>query len=211
MNLLVLGATGATGRVLVPMALAAGHTVTAVVRKRELLHIESPKLTVVEGSVMDAELMDQVVPSQQAVISILGTRRGPSGFGSFKLMSRTMDALLPALQRHKVPRLILLSALGVGESADIAPPFLRIIFQTVFRPVGQDKASSEDHIRRSGLDWTIVYAPVLTNGAEVGAYQHGAQLQINGLRRLSRADLARFLLDQTEDPTYIGKNVVVSS
>jgi putative NADH-flavin reductase len=61
------------------------------------------------------------------------------------------------------------------------------------------------------LDWTIVYAPVLTNGAEVGAYQHGAQLQINGLGRLSRADLARFLLDQTEDPTYIGKNVVVSS
>jgi putative NADH-flavin reductase len=211
MKILVLGATGATGRVLVPKALAAGHAVCAVVRYGQVLHVEHPTLTVIEGSVMDPALMDRVMPGQDTVISVLGTRRGPSGLGSFNLMSRTMAALLPTMERHEVRRLILLSALGVGESAVLAPAILRIAFKTLFRPVGKDKSSSEDYVRGSGLDWTIAYPPVLTNRPEVGTCRHGERLQIRGLHRLSRADLTEFLLEQVEDSTYIGKNAVVSS
>lgn len=115
------------------------------------------------------------------------------------------------MHRHGVRRLIILSALGVGDSAVVAPPLLRIAFETLFRPVGKDKALREEQVRRSGLEWTIVYAPVLTNGTESGEYQHGESLRIQGLRRLSRADLAQFLLDQVEDSTYSSQNVVVSS
>src|SRR5258708_11985790 len=162
-RLLVLGAGGGAGRVLVPRALAAEHSVTVVVRDRQRLRLQHSELAVVEGSVMDAAVMNEALLGQEAVVSVLGTRRGPSGFGSFKLMSRTMAALLPAMQRHRVQRLVLLSALRVGESAALSPLILRIVFQTAFRPVGRDKALSEDQLRRSGLDSTVVYAPELAN------------------------------------------------
>src|SRR5258708_1590133 len=125
-KLLVLGATGATGSVLVTRALAAEHSVTVVVRDRQRLHLQHSELVVVEGSVMDAAVMNEALLGQEAVVSVLGTRRGPRGFGSFKLISPNIAALLPDTEAHQVQRLVLLSALRVGESAALSPLILRI-------------------------------------------------------------------------------------
>lgn len=122
MKLLVLGATGSTGRVLVPQALEAGHYVTAIIRSSLRDSTPTDRLTARQASVMDAVVLDELLPGHDAVLSVLGTRRSPRGFASFDLMTKTMSALVPAMQRHQVERLILLSALGVGQTADLAPP-----------------------------------------------------------------------------------------
>lgn len=207
----MLGGTGGTGRAVLPQALEAGHDVTAVVRNPAALLLQHPHLCVQRGSVMDPDAMDNAVAGQDAVISVLGTRRSPRGFGSFHLMRRTADALLPSMQRHHVTRLVVLSALGVGESAPAAPATLRLLFRSAFRAVGHDKAASEARIRATDLDWTIVYVPVLGAGPATGAYRHDEHLHVAGLRRISRGDVARFLLDQLADPRYCRRNVILST
>jgi len=211
MRLLVLGATGSTGQALLPQALEASHEVTAILRSPQRLSTRSDALKVVEGSVMDGSLLDDLVPGHNAVISVLGARRSLRGMGSFSLMGKTMRALVPAMQRHRVERLVVLSALGVGETASVAPPVLRIVFHTVLRPVGNDKAASEDYVRQSDLDWTFVYPPMLTSGPPAGDYQYGESLRVRGLKRIARADVAHFMLAQLQDDAFSRKNVIVSS
>lgn len=211
MRLLLLGASGSTGKQLLPQPLEAGHEVTVIARQPERVPSPSDRLTVRPGSVTDAALMDAVLPHHHAVISVLGTRRSPRGFGSFNLMTKTMDAVVPAMQRHGVQRLLLLSALGVGETAGVAPPMLRILFGTVLRPVGRDKAASEAHVRQSGLDWTFVYPPLLGNGPLTGEYRHGEALRVQGLKKIARADVAHFMLAQLEGSAYSRNNAIVSS
>lgn len=211
MRVLVLGATGATGRELVRRAIDDGLRVTAVVRSAAALNERSDVLDVIEGNVTSAELLDAVVPGHDAVVSVLGTRRSLRGLGSMHLMTPAMEALLPAMERHGVQRLIVLSALGVGETADLAPRSLRLTFKTIFRAVGGDKAASEARIRGSALDWTLVYPPVLSNGPPSGGVLHGADLRVRRLRKITRADLVQFLLEQLRDGQYSRSNVIVSS
>src|SRR5439155_20580419 len=108
----------------------------------------------------------------------------------------------PAMKRRGVSRLILESALGVGQSAEHAPAAFRLAFVTVLRQVGRDKAAAEDYLRASDLDWTIVYPPSLTNGPATGAYRSGETLELGGVPTISRADVAHFMLNQLDDASY---------
>jgi uncharacterized protein YbjT (DUF2867 family) len=113
------------------------------------------------------------------------------------------------MERRAVGRLILLSALGVGESAGHAPPALRIAFRTLLRQVGRDKAASEECLRASDVDWTIVYPPSLTNGPRTGDYRSGEALDLKGVPKISRADVAEFMLSQLGDSAYSRRIAIV--
>ena len=205
MKVLLLGATGGTGRQLLSQALEGGREVTALVRSPEKLSARE-HLLVRAGDATDPESVDAAVAGQDAALSALGVR-SPLGDD---LITPSLRALVPAMQKHGVRRLIWLSALGVGQTREQAPAMLRVPFSTVLRRIGRDKAAGEEYLRSTDLDWTLVYPPALTNGPRTGSYRSGETLDIRGLPRISRADVAEFMLAQLDDVAYMRRNVIVA-
>ena len=116
MKLLVLGATGLTGKQVVSQALEAGHELTVLVRDRARLGAASPSLRVVDGDMENGEALGEAMRGQHAVISAIG--RGKS-FNSLHLIERSVPGILAAMQTHGVTRLLFTSALGVGDTYGI--------------------------------------------------------------------------------------------
>lgn len=208
MKLLLLGATGRTGGELLLRALDQGHQVTALARDPSKLAVQHERLRIVSGSATDAAVLGKAVEGQDAVLCALGPRSAKALMHS-DLMCTSISPLIDALQRSRVKRLVLLSALGVGQSAQHAPAISRLMFRTILRQVGKDKEAAERSISASQLDWTIVYPPSLTNGPATGAYQHDAALELRGLPRISRADVATFMLAQLTDTSYHRKLAII--
>ena len=208
-RILVVGATGGTGREVVLQALAAGHDVTALARTATRLPIEHPKLRTIDGALpQDAAVLSNAMAGQDVVISALG--RGQS-LASHQLLEQSVPAVLTAMRAHGVRRLIFTSAIGVGEAVrDI--PFLPALFaRTLLRGIYADKVIGERMVRDSGLEWTIAQPAGLTNGPRTGRYQAAERLTLSGLPKIARADVAQFLLAQVEDRSNVGKTLVLAS
>jgi putative NADH-flavin reductase len=208
-KILVLGATGPTGRQVVSQALEQGHQVTAFVRDPKRMPITHDRLRLVTGDVTDeGPALRSAVVDQDAVISALGVGMT---FRSHDLIARSMPRIVAAMEPQGVSRLIFTSAFGVGSTWIDVPALPRFMIRLFLRDVYADKAASEEVLRRSQLDWTLVHPVMLTHGPRTGRYRVGERLSLHGLPRVSRADLAAFLLAQIQDPTYIRKAVLISS
>ncbi len=204
-KLLILGATGGTGFHLVTQALDAGHDVTAFVRIASSIPIQHERLRLIEGSVIDDRLrLAEAVRGRDALISALG--RGAS-FKSAGLIRQSVPGIIAAMQLGGVRRLIMMSAIGVGPAFADAPLFSKALIRLFLRDIYADKAAGEDLIRNSGLDWTIVQPAQLTDGPLTGTYQAGEDLKHGGIPRISRADVAHFILGQLDDTKCVGKTV----
>ncbi len=81
---------------------------------------------------------------------------------------------------------------------------------TLLRRVYADKALGEGALQRSDLDWTIVHPTLLNDGPKTGTYRVGERLHFSGAPKISRADVADFLLKQTGDATYTRRIVMIS-
>jgi putative NADH-flavin reductase len=155
----------------------------------------------------DRDAVARALRGQDAVISALGRGKSPR---SKQLMSRAMNVILPAMEREGVPRLIVLSSFGVGESLYEASLPERLFFRLYLRHVYLDKEIADDFVAASALDWTIVRATRLTDGPRAGRYQATEHLEPGGKRTISRADVAEFLVRQLADRTWVRKTVVIS-
>ncbi len=186
MNLLVLGATGATGRLVVDRALADGHRVTALVRSPDKLTRTHPNLHVVSGSVTDSAQVAAAMQRVDAVISTLGATKGT-------IITDSTRAILAAAPSQGVTRVVQLSTFAVQR--DRLRPLSRLITQLAIGPQLRDKTAAEDALRASGLDWTLVHASVLTNGSPTGTATPLAQSKRRSvLQKISRADVAKWLV-----------------
>ncbi len=204
-KILILGATGGTGFQLVTQALNAGHDVTAFVRAVSRIPIRHERLRLIEGSATDDRLrLAEAVRGRDALISALG--RG-SSLKSAGLIQQSVPSILAAMQLGGVRRLIMTSAIGVGAAFGDAPLYSKILIRLLLKDIYADKAAGEELIRRSGLDWTIVQPAQLTDGPLTGEYQAGELLKHHGIPRISRADLAHFILAQLDSAEYVGKTV----
>jgi len=208
MKVLVLGATGGTGREVVAQALAAAHEATVLVRDPARLPPASAnRVRVVTGSVTDnPNALAVAVRGQDAVISALGAGTSLKSRG---LMTYSTPLVVQAMTDAGVKRLIVTSACGVGVTWRDVPFLPRIFMQLLLRDLYADKAASEEMLRRSTLDWTLVYPVALTNGPRTGRYQSGERLALTGFPKISRADVAEFLLTQLADPRFVTKGVLV--
>ena len=205
----MVGATGGTGREVVTQSLSKGHDVTAFVRDPRKITSPDSRLRVVVGSATDDDgALARAMRDQDVVVSALGRR---NSFRSSGLISRSMRAIVPAMESQGVQRLIVVSAYGVGDSSRDAPLLPRLMYRLLLRDIFADKKVGEDYLRRSDLDWTLVYPVALTSGPRTGKYRVGERLEMRGiLPRISRADVADFILAQLGSATYRRKVAIIS-
>jgi len=199
MKLLILGATGPTGRELVKQALAAGHEVAALVRGSANIG----GVEVIRGDATDASTVTSAVRGRDAILSALGTGKS---FKSRDLMSRVAPNLIAAGKR-----LLFVSAAGVGESFNEMPPFGKLFFRTLLRGIYADKAKADDAIRASTLESTIVRPMMLTNGPRTGSYRVAEHLPLHGMPKISRADVADFMIRELTERQWIRKTVIIAA
>ncbi len=155
-----------------------------------------------------ARALSEALRGQDAVISTLGTGSSLKPEG---LIARIMPVLVEAMQIRGVRRLVFTSAYGVGETMRDVPFMPRFLIGLFLKDIYADKAAGEEVLRRSSLDWTLVYPVTLTHGPRKGGYRIGERLTLKGLPRISRADLADCLLALVEGGTFIRRGVLVAS
>jgi putative NADH-flavin reductase len=201
-HVLIVGATGGTGRQLVAQALERGLTVTALVRDPSRLTIAHPRLTVVRGNVLDAGSVTAAMPGQEAVLLALGHKRY---FPPNRILSEGTRNVLRAMETHGVSRFVCETSLGIGDSAARLGVYYTFFTIPVILPFYYwDKTRQERIIAASQLEWVIVRPGLLTNGAKRGSYRHGRRIgSLFWTMRISRADVADFMLNQLESDTYL--------
>lgn len=199
-KLVVFGATGGTGRQLVEQALAAGHAVTAVVRRPEAITMTHPRLTVRRGDVLDAASVEAAIAGHDVVLSALGSTspRQPT-----TLCRDAVANMLTAMERCGVRRIACVSALALGDAALLPWPmrlFVRHVLKPLLRHPFADLLAMEERLRRSPLEWTIVRPPRLTQGRRTGRVRFAVDAPLPGATTISRADLADYMLAHIDDP-----------
>ncbi len=206
LRVLIIGATGGTGRQLVRQAVEQGHQVTAFVRKPKKLKIEHPNLRVVKGNVRDYASVESAMRDQNAVVCALGHKRW---FYPTRILSEGTRNILRAMKACGVPRLVCESALGLGSSVGrLGLPHTFFVVPLILPFYFWDKVRQEKLIEESDGDWVIVRPGVLTNAPARGKYRYGRNVG-NFLWpvRISRADVADFMLKQLTDDDHIGSAV----
>jgi putative NADH-flavin reductase len=206
MKVLILGSTGGTGQQLVLQSLRHNHEVTALARDPSKLNTSHPMLTVIKGNVLDKSLLTQIIAGKDAVISALGVGRS---LKSGDLMANAVNLLIPAMIEKQVSRLILLSAFGVGETFAQASFIQKLVFRLPLRNMYADKAKADEQVRNSKLDWTLVYPVLLTDKPGTGTYKVGEKLPMKGMSKISRADVADFMVRQLSDNSYIRRSPII--
>ncbi len=204
MKVVIFGGAGGTGRVVVERALEKGYEVTAFDRHPQALTIQHPKLAIVQGDIFDPAQVEAAIVGQDVVICVLGVKPGVT----IPVCSKGTENIVAAMQKVGVKRFICQSAYvvaaldGEWREAPWALPLILPFFPKI-------KATFADHViqeritRQSGLDWIIVRPSKLTDGPKTGHYKAGVHLSMGMNAKISRADVADFLLKQVYDDTYL--------
>jgi putative NADH-flavin reductase len=203
MHILVIGATGRTGREVVIQALGQGHDVSALVRNPVDIRQQDERLKVIHGNVLDYASVESAIQGQDAVVSALGART----HGRTTVLSGGTNNIIRAMEQQSVHRFVCESSLGVGDSAgQMGRLFDWLVLPLWLRHVYRDKEVQEQAIMESTLDWVIVRPALLTNGSWTGIYQVGLTYTRSSIvPRISRADVADFMLKQVNDDAYLRK------
>lgn len=203
MHIALFGATGGTGRHVLDQALTQGHGVCALVRDPAKL-AERAGLTLVVGDVRDRDPVSRCVQGAAAVICVLGSHgnRDP-------VEATGTQQILEAMHGSGARRLIAVTSLGVGDSRAQINPLFRMLMDLTLKPIMAAKEEQERLIKASGLDWTIVRPGGLTDGPRTGRYRFGLGPSLKG-GRVSRADVADFVLRQLSDATFLHQTPAVT-
>jgi putative NADH-flavin reductase len=204
MKLLLLGATGGVGSHVLRQALAAGHDVTVLVRDESALDV-SEGVRVVVGDATSVDDVAEAVAGQEAVLDAVGSRRM-----RHPVEVEVGEAVLAAMTASGVRRLVVCSAFGVGDSAADATALQKVFFRTVLGKVYEAKEAADAQVRASGLDWTLVYPTRLVDDPATGDVVASERLADGASTQVSRADVARFMLAQLGDDTWLRRTAVLT-
>ena len=203
MKVVIFGATGRTGRLLTKRALSHGDEVTAFVRDPARLSNPGGLMRVVQGDVLDAVSVQTAVAGQQAILVALGTATK----GSPPVLPQGIRHILDAMEGHGVRRIVALSAAGALHEP--AESFggrlgLRLARSMIPRVYAEHREMLEE-IRKRDLDWTAVRPVLLTNGPWTGRYRVVAEGIPRGGYRISREDVADFMIRQLTTSEFVRK------
>jgi uncharacterized protein YbjT (DUF2867 family) len=212
LKLLVLGPSGGIGGWLVRLAAERGHDVTALVRPAARLDAP-PSVRVVRGQPLDGGVLDAALEGQTAVASCVGLRRaGKSPYAPLRspenLVELVMRALVPAMERASVRRLVAVSAAGVGDSmTQLSVPMRWLVTRGNIGVAYKDLERAEAVLRASALDWLAVRPVSLVNGLPTGRARPVARFGIFATVR--RSDVAAWMLQALEGREPLAQRMVM--
>ncbi len=197
----LFGGSGRTGQHFLEQALAEGYDVRALVRDPKKISQQSDQLKLIVGDVLQPEDVDKTVQGSDIVVSLFGHVKGSPEW----LQTNGIKNIISAMQKHGVERIISLSGGGLPFPEKDEPKFadrlIRGIMKIAVPKVLKDAIEHAKVLRESDRKWVIVRAPRLTDGERVGEYREG-WVGVNASTKISRADLADFILKQVEDEKY---------
>ena len=206
----IFGASGATGLVLTKHALKKGIAVNALVRHKNTANIDASKISITEGSIVNSDDVDTTVNNCNAVICVFGPR--PPYTDVF--CEDATKTIIASMHKHKVSRLLCQTGAMIGEySFNRTLPF-RIMsnsFSQRLPFIANDRNKQEEAVINSGLIWTIVKPPRLTNGVAKGKCYVGTSVRLGLLSSITREDLADFLLSELLEPKFVDKAVFIKN
>ncbi len=206
-RLIIFGATGGTGNELLIQALNSDHKVTAFVRSPEKISVKNVNLTIISGNVLNYKDVESAIRNHNIVFCCIGM---PASDKSGLRENGTAN-IVKAMEENQVRRLICQSSLGFADSKEILPWYMKyIIVPVILKNAFADHENQENVIEKSNLDWTIVRPGNLTNGRQSQKYKHGFTNDEKIKLKVSRADVAHFMLNQIEKKTYVHKKVGIS-
>lgn len=208
MKILIIGASQGTGALAVKEALSRGHEVTAFARSPQKLGLDHPKLRKQVGDFHQKASVADAVKGHDAVV----VTASATSMKAFKTNPQYFSAgtahVIEAMRTHGVRRLVVLSALGAGDSRSLLPFFLRPIILTLLKIPFTDHGVQEEQTKASGLDWVIARPGRLTDGAARKQYVKKAALE-KVPSAISRADVADFLIEAATTDAWIKKAVQI--
>ncbi len=202
MNITIIGATKGIGKEVLKQSLQAVHNVTVLARNPEKIDIKEENLTVVKGDFLDYDSVAQSVKNADTVVVSVGAMptRKP-----VNLFSEGTKHLLEAVKQGNIhPLIIAVTGIGAGDSKGHGGFFYDKIFKPLLLKTMYEDKDKQEQILMNGYDnWVIVRPGMLTNGKLTGKYRALTNLEgING-GKISRADVAHFILEQAANPTYL--------
>ena len=208
MKILIIGATRGIGMRLLEQALDKGHTVTALVRKTERLKKIDEKIKMIKGDILDRVSVDVAMEGQDAICCCIGI--GPTR-KPVTVFSDGMKNVLSSMKVHGIRKLITVTGVGAGDSRNHGGFLYDKIFNPFFlKTIYEDKDREESLIKASEVDWVIVRPGFLTNGLVTGEYRLITDMTGVKAGKISRADVAHFILEQLVNPTYLRKTPLLT-
>ncbi|MHB8060143.1 MAG: NAD(P)-dependent oxidoreductase [Gaiellaceae bacterium] len=201
LKILVLGANGRTGRLVVEQALAAGHTVTAFVRDPSKLQLADERLGIASGDARDFDSLLSALRGCDAVINTIG---GPER----RLIGTTTAALVTAMQKSGVKRIVAMSTFLAAPN--FKPTGMMRLFPRLARGVVKDDRAGAQLVEASGLDWTIVYATLLKSKPASGYRHVEADETVTGRNHVNRGDVAECLLAALDDRATFRRSLLIT-
>jgi putative NADH-flavin reductase len=211
MKILSLGANGAVGQLVIDDLLNANHEVTALVRNASAILRKGPRLTVVQGDPRNPADLEKVLDGQDTVVSTLGARTNKRT----TLRADVARNLVAGMKKHRVRKLVWLDAAGVGSSIEFVQRssffFGRIVVPLFLNRMYEDAAVADTVIEMSECDWVIVRPMSFTNGKKTGnvSIVTDMSLTVRLHLRISRADVAAFLVQQVVNDDYVGQMPII--
>lgn len=208
MKLAIFGATGRTGIPLVEQALAQGHHVTALVRDPKDMEQEYPNLTVIKGNILEADDVEKAVTEAQAVLTVIGHVKGSPEH----LQTDGTRNIVAAMKKHDIRRIISLTGGSVSAPDDDPSVLEKMVYPLVRHVIPAAWKDAYDHadvLEESGLEWTIVRAPLLLDGPHTGDY-HVGNMGDDSSFKVSRENVADFMLKVLAEGSYVREMPMVS-
>ena len=215
-KVLVVGATGGTGRATIDALVARGHRVTAFSRHAEALENDSDQVTLLNGDATNPDDVDRAVAGHDAVIITLGITENPLRVRLFGAARTPLDVrsagtrnVISAMRRHGVTRLVVQSSYGVGDTRSSLRWVERLFFSLLLKPQIADTEVQEIEVRDSGVDWVLARPVHLTDEDSDDMPFASAEGQVREWK-ISRKGVARFLAMAAQGPEYLGQSVALS-
>lgn len=216
MRVLVVGATGGSGQAVVHELVKRGHAVTALVRRPESAPPLGDAVRVVTGDVTRAPDVDAAVRGQDAVVVTLGIRENAllvrlrgSAATPLNVRSAGTAAVIEAIRRHGVAKLVVQSSYGVGDTRGQLPLKWRLIFALLLKPQIADTELQEQRVRTSGLTWVVAQPVALTDDGDGRAPFASPEGRVRSMS-IGRRSVAKFLADAVEGADYDRRVVALS-
>jgi len=208
-KIIVFGATGGTGRLVVERALQLGHQVTVVIRNPDAFNIRHQSLEIIKGDVLQPLTFENAIREKNVVVSCLGTqKREPT-----TVYSEGARNIMKAMQKEDINRIMCLSAAAVvvpSNSSLLMKFVIKNILQRLFKHSYADMLIMEKMLSESNLNWTVIRPPWLRDSKHSGKYRTAINEHLGNLSKISRADLADYIVNHLTDEKVFKAKIEIS-